>query len=206
MTTAVLWFRRDLRLADHPALLAARDEADDVLPLFVLDDVLRGSSGAPRLAFLYRCLRELEERTDGRLRVLHGRPEEVVPRVAQEVAATGVHVSSDFGPYGRERDARVRVALGDVPLVATGSPYGVPPGQLLKADGTPFRVYSPFARAWRARGLPHPAPAPRTVRCPTSASAPRRPAGPRSCAPAPRRTPRRATSRRPTAPARCRPT
>ena len=54
VTTAVLWFRRDLRLADHPALLAARDEADEVLPLFVLDDVLRGTSGAPRLAFLYR--------------------------------------------------------------------------------------------------------------------------------------------------------
>ena len=74
MTTAVLWLRRDLRLADHPALLAARDEADEVLPLFVLDDVLRGTSGAPRLAFLYRCLRELEERTDGRLRVLTGDP------------------------------------------------------------------------------------------------------------------------------------
>ncbi len=157
MTTSVLWFRRDLRLADHPALLAARDEADEVLPLFVLDDVLRGTSGAPRLAFLYRCLRELEERTDGRLRVLTGRPEEVVPRVAQAVAATGVHISSDHAPYGRVRDERVRAALGEVPLVATGSPYGVTPGTLVKADGTPFKVYSPFARAWQARGLHSPA-------------------------------------------------
>ena len=166
MTTAVLWFRRDLRLADHPALLAARDEADEVLPLFVLDDVLRGTSGAPRLAFLYRCLRELEERTDGRLRVLTGRPEEVVPRIAREVGATGVHVSSDHAPYGRARDERVRSALGalgDVPLVATGSPYGVTPGTLVKADGTPFRVYSPFARAWQARGLHSPALTPRVV-------------------------------------------
>ena len=163
MTTAVLWFRRDLRLADHPALLAARAEADDVVPLFVLDDVLRGTSGAPRLAFLYRCLRELEERTDGRLRVLRGRPEDVVPRVAREVAATGVHISSDHAPYGRERDERVRAALGEVPLVATGSPYGVTPGLLLKADGSPFRVYSPYARAWQARGLHSPAPTPRTV-------------------------------------------
>jgi deoxyribodipyrimidine photo-lyase len=163
MTTAVLWLRRDLRLADHPALLAARDEADEVLPLFVLDDVLRGTSGAPRLAFLYRCLRELEERTDGRLRVLTGRPEEVVPRVAREVQATGVHVSSDHAPYGRVRDARVREALGEVPLVATGSPYGITPGVLRKQDGTPFRVYSPYARAWRARGLHSPAPTPRVL-------------------------------------------
>ncbi len=163
MTTAVLWFRRDLRLADHPALLAARNEADEVLPLFVLDDVLRGTSGAPRLAFLYRCLRELEERTDGRLRVLTGRPEEVVPRVARTVEATGVHISSDHAPYGRARDERVRAALGAVPLVATGSPYGVTPGTLLKADGTPFKVYSPFARAWQARGLHSPALTPRVV-------------------------------------------
>jgi deoxyribodipyrimidine photo-lyase len=161
--TAVLWLRRDLRLADHPALLAARDEADEVLPLFVLDDVLRGTSGAPRLAFLYRCLRELEERTDGRLRVLAGRPEEVVPQVAREVSATGVHVSSDHAPYGRARDDRVREALGTVPLVATGSPYGITPGVLRKADGEPFRVYSPYARAWRARGLHSPAPTPRVL-------------------------------------------
>jgi deoxyribodipyrimidine photo-lyase len=163
MSTAVLWLRRDLRLADHPALLAACDQADEVLPLFVLDDTLRGPSGAPRLAFLYRCLRELEERTDGRLRVLTGRPEEVVPRVAREVDATGVHVSSDHAPYGRARDARVAAALGDVPLVATGSPYGVTPGTLRKDDDTPFRVYSPYARAWRARGLHSPALTPRVL-------------------------------------------
>ncbi len=163
MTTAVLWLRRDLRLADHPALLAARDQADEVLPLFVLDDALRGTSGTPRLAFLYRCLRELDERTDGRLRVLTGRPEEVVPRVAREVEATGVHVSSDHAPYGRARDERVRQALADVPLVATGSPYGITPGVLRKEDGTPFRVYSPYARAWRARGLHSPAPTPRVL-------------------------------------------
>jgi deoxyribodipyrimidine photo-lyase len=160
VSTAVLWLRRDLRLIDAPALLAAADEADSVLPLFVLDDALRGPSGAPRLAFLYRCLRELEKRTDGRLRLVTGRPEEVVPRVARQVAATGVHISSDHAPYGRARDERVREALEDVPLVATGSPYGVTPGTLLKPDGTPYRVYSPFARAWRARGLHSPAPPP----------------------------------------------
>ena len=163
MTTSVLWLRRDLRLADHPALLAARDQADEVVPLFVLDDALLGPSGAPRRAFLFRCLRELDARTGGALRVVHGRPEEVVPAVARQVGATGVHVSSDHGPYGRARDARVHDALGDVPLVATGSPYGVTPGTLLKDDGSPYRVYSPYARAWRARGLHSPALTPRRV-------------------------------------------
>jgi len=51
----------------------------------------------------------------------------------------------------------VRHALGDVPLVATGSPYGVTPGSLVKGDGSPFRVYSPFYRAWTRHGWRGPA-------------------------------------------------
>jgi deoxyribodipyrimidine photo-lyase len=163
VTVAVLWFRRDLRLADHPALLAARDSADEVLPLFVLDDALRGPSGPPRLAFLYRCLRELAERTDGRLRVVEGPPELVLPRAVRDAGASSVHLSSDHAPYGRLRDERVREALGDVPLVATGSPYAVTPGVLRKDDGTRFRVYSPYSRAWRARGVHSPALTPRVL-------------------------------------------
>jgi deoxyribodipyrimidine photo-lyase len=163
MTTSVLWLRRDLRLGDHPAVLAARDAADDVLPLFVLDDNLRRPSGAPRLAVLDGCLRDLLERTDGRLRVVHGKPEAVVPKVVRECGATSVHISSDHGPYGRQRDAAVRDALGDVPLVATGSPYGVTPGNLTKDDGTPYKVFTPYAKAWRARGLHAPARTPRSV-------------------------------------------
>src|SRR4051794_1281101 len=163
MSTSVLWLRRDLRLADHPALLAARDAADDVIPVFVLDDVLRRPSGAPRLAFLYGCLRDLHERTAGRLRILHGTPGTVLPRAVHDSGATSVHISSDHGPYGRARDERVRQALRDVPLVATGSPYGVTPGTLTKADGTPYKVFTPYARAWRDRGIHAPATTPRKV-------------------------------------------
>ncbi len=164
MTTAVLWWRRDLRLADSPALLAACDAGDDVLPLFVLDPVLQRTSGAPRLAFLHRCLRELSERTGGALRVLEGDPERVVARVVAETGAQSVHISSDHAPYGAARDRRVAATLGDVPLVATGSPYGVTPGALSKDDGSGYQVYSPYARAWRARGLHSPAQEPRVVR------------------------------------------
>ena len=155
MATSVLWFRRDLRLRDNPALLAARD-AGDVLPLFVLDDALRKPSGAPRLAYLYRSLRALDEALDGRLVVLRGKPENVLPRVVRDVSADSVHVAADFGPYGRARDERVEQAL-DVELVRTGSPYAVAPGRVRKDDGTPFRVYTPFYRSWQAHGWREPA-------------------------------------------------
>jgi deoxyribodipyrimidine photo-lyase len=154
-----LWFRRDLRLGDNPALLAARDAAGDgVLPLFVLDDALRRPSGAPRLAFLYRTLRALDDALDGRLVVLRGNPENVVPRVARAVEAGSVHIAADHGPYGRERDERVEAALpGGVELVRTGSPYAVAPGRVRKDDDTPFRVFTPFYRTWVRHGWRGPA-------------------------------------------------
>ena len=87
--SAVLWFRRDLRLGDHPALLAAAD-AEPVTALFVLDDVLRKPSGAPRVAFMYRTLRALDARLrehGGGLVVRRGKPENVVPATVIAIAA-----------------------------------------------------------------------------------------------------------------------
>ena len=159
MSAAVLWFRRDLRLRDHPALLAAAHEGP-VVSLFVLDDALRGPAGAPRVAFLYQTLRALDEQlraAGGALAVRAGKPEHVVPEVARECGAGSVHISADYGPYGAARDERVERALGDVPLVRTGSPYAVAPGRVTKADGSPFKVYTPFYRAWAAHGWRAPA-------------------------------------------------
>ena len=156
--SAVLWFRRDLRLDDHPALLAAAGDGP-VTALFVLDDELRKPSGAARVAFMYRTLRAL----DGQLRahggglvVRRGKPENVVPAVAKEAGASAVHISADFGPYGRARDERVEKAL-DIQLVRTGSPYAVAPGRVTKGDGSPFKVYTPFYRAWSGHGWRKPA-------------------------------------------------
>ena len=169
----MLWFRRDLRLSDHPALLAARDaaagaadgESPAVVGLFVLDDTLRRPSGAARLAFLYRCLRDLDRQLDGRLVVRRGDPVNVVPAVAREAGAQTVHISADFGPYGAERDRRVQAVLESAgrQLIRTGSPYAVAPGRVRRADGSPYRVFTPFSRAWREVGWRAPAQRPRDV-------------------------------------------
>ncbi|OLR89895.1 cryptochrome/photolyase family protein [Actinokineospora bangkokensis] len=154
---AIVWFRRDLRLGDHPALLEAADRAGSAVALYVLDDALRDRSGAPRLDFLYGCLRALDDQLGGRLLVVHGDPVDAVPRVARAFGAGSVHVSADAGPYGRRRDERVEQALGDVELVRTGSPYAVTPGRVTKDDGTPFKVFTPFSRAWARHGWRAPA-------------------------------------------------
>ncbi len=155
--TAIVWFRRDLRLGDLPTLSAAAATARSSVALFVLDDALLGPAGAPRTTFLYRCLRELDAALQGRLLLVRGDPVQVVPEVARQVQARTVHVSADFGPYGRRRDGAVRDALGETELVTTGSPYAVAPGRVTKPDGTPYRVFTPFRRAWAEHGWRPPA-------------------------------------------------
>ena len=164
----VMWFRRDLRLADNPALLeAAADGA--VLPLFVLDPVLWGPAGPSRRAYLAASLRALDASLrdrGGRLSVVRGDPVRRVLLAAREVGASRVHVAADFGPYGRARDEAVERALGDagIELVRTGSPYAVAPGRVSKRDGTAYQVFTPWSRAWAEHGWRAPVTAPTDVR------------------------------------------
>ena len=172
MTTpaVVIWFRRDLRLADHPALVAAADEARalgrPLLALFVVEDGLLRSGGPNRRAYLARTLAVLDGAVDGRLVLRRGRPEAVVPEVAAEVASPTVHATGDCAPYGRRRDARVADALAAEgrTLVRTGSPYAVSPGRVRTGDDAPYRVFTPFRRAWAAHGWPAPLDPPAGVR------------------------------------------
>jgi deoxyribodipyrimidine photo-lyase len=164
---ALMWFRRDLRLDDNPALLTAAEQGagEGVVGLFVVDEALLRPSGAPRVAVLFRTLRALDEAMGGALVVRAGDPASVVPATAAEVGAEGVHCSADFGVYGRERDRRVEQALtaSGALLHRTGSPWAVAPGRVRRGNGSPYRVYSPYYRAWRQHGVRSPAPAARDV-------------------------------------------
>lgn len=161
---AIMWFRRDLRLADNPALLAAA-ESGPVLPVFVLDPALIRPAGGPRLAMLYRTLRVLDDQLrerGGRLTVRNGDPSDEIIDLAAAVGAGSVHIAADFGPYGTIRDDTVaeRLAARGIPLVRTGSAYAVTPGRIGTAAGEPYRVFTPFYRAWRRHGWRSPAPSP----------------------------------------------
>jgi deoxyribodipyrimidine photo-lyase len=153
----LMWFRRDLRLRDLPALLDAADADGEVLACYVLDPRLKASSGPRRLQYLYDALRDLDAALDGKLMVTEGRPDKRIPELANSVDATAVHVSADFTPFGRRRDDAVREALGDISLEASGSPYLVTPGRILKPDGEPYKVFTPFFSAWRKHGWRAPA-------------------------------------------------
>ncbi len=152
------WFRRDLRLADNTALQVAVESGAQVVPLFVFDPAILASpnTGAPRVAFLLRALEALDRslRDRGsRLLIRHGRPVEVVPAVVRAFRAAGVTCNADYSPYARARDAAVSAAL-DVPVRRFDDAVLRAPGTVVKADGKPYTVFTPFKNQWRA--LPPP--------------------------------------------------
>ncbi len=157
----IFWFRRDLRLTDHPALAAAA-ERGPVLPLFIDDAALREPSGANRLHFLSASLRSLDRSMGGRLVVRSGDPVHVIGSLREEIGARSVVATADFGPYGRRRDERVERELDSDHFEVSflDSPYAVAPGSITTKTDTPYKVFTPFYRAWIEHGRPQPSVAP----------------------------------------------
>ena len=152
------WVRRDLRLEDNRALVSALARGGPVVPVFVRDPALLGSAphraADRRLAFLHGGLvaldRALRER-GARLVVRSGPPAEVLARVVSETGADAVVAERDYSPYARRRDDAVARA---VPLELVDGLSVHEPGRVLRADGRPFKVFTPFSRAWRSLPLP----------------------------------------------------
>ena len=165
MTSALLWLRRDLRLADHPALGEALSRAPGVHAVFVVDPVLWDRAGRVPKAWVAANVLALSERLDGRLLLRVGDPSHVVPDLAADLGAATVHVSAETTPYGARRDADVGKALVAQrrELRQVGSPYAVGPGRVFTGGGTPYKVFTPFARAWREHGWSEPAAAHRDL-------------------------------------------
>ncbi len=181
---ALLWFRRDLRVHDHPALWAALDGADAVVPVFCFDDGLLGGRHAsgPRTQFMLECLMDLNEalrERGSRLLVRRGRPQQELPELAREVGAEVVHFSADVGPFARRRQREVKQALAavDVEVQAHPGVFAVDGlSNITTQTGDPYTVFTPFHRNWMGqprravlgapRGIPAPAGIPAAGRLP----------------------------------------
>jgi deoxyribodipyrimidine photo-lyase len=156
-STSIIWFRRDLRLHDHPALTAAIDAADVVIPLFVFDESLLAGrfASANRAWFMRESVAALSDDLAARgaaLRIGRGHPADVLSAVAEQTGATRVFVTRDAAPYGRTRDRVVaeRLAAQGVSFHAKRGLLVHEPDEVRTQDGGGFTVYSPFRRAWEA--------------------------------------------------------
>ena len=172
-STAIVWFRRDLRVHDHPALAHALERFDRVLPVFVVDPgILDGRwASANRRWFLAGALRSLREELGARgtpLVAIRGDPVDVVPRLAAEVGAGAVIATRDLGPYGRRRDDAVAAALERAgrSFVAGRGLVIQEPEAIQRDGGGAIRVFSPFHRRWQELPIRSVLPAPDRIAAP----------------------------------------
>lgn len=155
---ALWWIRRDLRLHDNAALQAALHHSPNILPVFILDPQALNSryhhQAHKRQAFLFGGLHKLSEHIShrgGRLILRSGLPAEILGGLLAETGASAIFAEEDFSPYARRRDQAIARQL---PLTLVPGQTVRPPGTVLKADGQPYTVFTPFSRAWQALPLP----------------------------------------------------
>lgn len=148
-TLNIHWFRQDLRLDDNPALTAAAEDAY-LLPIYILDDKNAGEfamGGASRW-WLHRSLSALNKRLKGRLRLYRGDARSILRALVQEHSVKAVFWNRCYEPWRIQRDKHIKTELTDLG-VASHSHNGSllwEPWEVLKKDGTPYKVFTPFYR------------------------------------------------------------
>jgi deoxyribodipyrimidine photo-lyase len=151
------WFRRDLRLHDNAALFAALQSGERVLPLFIFDQNILDElpKDDARVTFIYRQLQQLHDqlRSMGSgLAVFHGNPLEVLERLTDEHSVSAVYTNNDYEPYARKRDKEVHALLKvkNIAFKTAKDQVIFEKSEVVKDDGTPYVVFTPFSRKWKA--------------------------------------------------------
>jgi deoxyribodipyrimidine photo-lyase len=147
---AIVWFRQDLRVTDNPALSHAVETGQPVVPVFILDDEHAGDwrAGAASRWWLHRSLENLNASLGGRLRFMTGNAEEILSRLIRDTQATAVFWNRCYEPWRIDRDRRIKAALrdGGVEVETFNASLLFEPWTVMKPDGTPYRVFTPFYR------------------------------------------------------------
>lgn len=167
------WFRRDLRISDNSALAAARANCGAVVPTYVASR-WRGShrwTGPARQEFLCGCLRSLArnlEAVGGRLVIRRGRADDELEKLAVETRAEAIFFNRDPDPFGREMEVRVEKMARRLGLkIHSFKDTAIHErDEILNSTGGPYRVFTPYSRAWMQMEKPAPQPAVRGMSTP----------------------------------------
>jgi deoxyribodipyrimidine photo-lyase len=159
--SALVWFRRDLRLIDHTALCNALKQHERVYCVFVFDTTIL--TGLPRrdrrVDFIRHALVELDQllrEHGGALIVRHGDPLVEIPQLARELGIASVHANRDYEPQAVQRDTAVAKLLEKDEIAFRDYKDQVifEKSEVLTQGGTPFSVFTPYKNAWLKRLLP----------------------------------------------------
>ncbi|MGQ1910548.1 cryptochrome/photolyase family protein [Marinifilum sp. RC60d5] len=155
MKLSLFWFRRDLRLEDNTALYAAIQSSENVLPLFIFDDNILEELPAndARVSFIYDTLRDINERLrqcSSSIMVLKGNPKEIWKEVLEKYEIDTVFANKDYEPYAIARDKEIEVLLSDsgVEFKLFKDQVVHEEAQVMKQDGTPYTVFTPYKNKW----------------------------------------------------------
>ena len=161
----LFWFRRDLRFHDNVGFYNALIDANEVLPAFVFDvsilDKLPKDDG--RVYFIHQHITKMQKESEANgssMRVAKGNPLKLIPQWSEEHNITAVYTNEDYEPYATARDEKIKTVLAEKGIAFKTFKDQVifAPHEVLKKDGTPYRVYTPFSRVWMAKeaeqGLP----------------------------------------------------
>lgn len=153
-TTSLFIFRRDLRLDDNTALMAAMAASEQVIPCFIFDPRQTEDhpyKSAPGFDFLIDALIDLNAALNAqkaRLYVGHGRPDDILPDLIKKCGIQAVYVNADYTPFSRARDAAIAKVCQDAGIIF--QPYHDcmlnPPDAVRKDDGGVYTVFTPYAR------------------------------------------------------------
>lgn len=156
----ILWLRRDLRLADHPALAAAAATGRPVVALFIHDEAVATLGAAPRwrLGLALADFAEALARIGSRLTLRRGPALDVLGDLVAETGAGSVYWTRAYDPFSTARDTAVKAALGQAGLEARSFAGALlfEPWQVATGQGGPYRVYTPFWNAVRGRAVAAP--------------------------------------------------
>ena len=149
----ILWFRQDLRLADNPALQAARASGRPIIPLYVFDAETDGkwARGAASRWWLHHSLLALRESLGGTLVFRIGRAETILPQLIKKTGAVQIYANRVYEGAPAAQDAALRE---NIPLEILTGALLFEPEAVRKKDGTSYRVFTPYYRAGRAQGVP----------------------------------------------------
>lgn len=175
---AIVWFRNDLRVHDHPALHAASRHGSSVLPVFILDTKLLSGerASANRQRFLAECLNDLDAalRARGsRLIILSGAPHSVLTALAAQTGADTVYYTTDYSPYAVARDTKVNNALRAEGIASVGCEGRAAIANLATIrtkSNAVYSIFTPFYRQWLQQPRRPVLPAPQQLTTPSSIS------------------------------------
>lgn len=155
--TAIVWFRQDLRLQDNPALHAATEQGEPIIPVYIWDKSdYPWKPGAASRWWLHHALAALDtslQRAGSRLIIRTGTPLEQLNALLQETKATRVLWNRCYEPYSRQRDEIIKTSLKEqgIKVESFNGSLLLEPWDLLTITGTPYQVYTPFWNAYQSK-------------------------------------------------------